>query len=581
VPLVAAAAFAASPPPLTATAIVSGDVHTCVLTSLGSVKCWGDNSAGELGNGSHVSSSGAVAVSGLGDGVTALAAEEFSTCALRAGGVKCWGINQYTGLGSSVPVDVSGLTSGVAAIEGDGVGFHTCALMNGGGVKCWGLNEFGELGDGTTIDSSTPVDVIGLGGVAAVAAGGRHTCALTSSGGVKCWGWNVYGQLGDGTTTDSLTPVDVNGLTSGVKAISAGYYDTCALTDAGAVKCWGYNGSGALGDGTVDDTSTPVGVSGLTSGASAVDTGFHTCAIAGTAKCWGSNTFGELGNGTTASSSTPVDVSGLGNGVSAIVTGYAHTCALTSVGGVSCWGLNNRGQLGSGGTTDASSPVAVPGFGQTPARIPDAPTAVSAVGGVAEATVTFAPPAFNGGADISSYTVTASPGGQSATGTASPIVVGGLAHATSYTFTVTAGNAIGTSPSSSPSTPVTTATVPGPPRDVKVNAGDGEVTVSFDAPALDGGAAVTSYTVVASPGGTTATSPASPVFVGGLTNGTSYTFTVTATNAVGTGPPSSPSAAAVPENVGGRYAPAPPAAEPRTKPPEPPTGVQRPPLPGR
>ena len=364
----------AAPSALSATQVAAGGLHSCALMSGGGVKCWGSNVRGALGNGSASNSSRPVDVVGLSGG-TAIAAGHYDySCAATSTGVKCWGDNQRGQLGngsttySRTPVDVVGLGSGVRAIAA-GLG-HVCALTSGGGVKCWGGNGTGQLGNGTQTASTTPVDVVGLGsGVRAIAAGANHSCALTSGGGVKCWGGNYNGELGNGgSPLISRSPVDVVGLTSGVVAISSYFEHTCAVTSGGGVKCWGFNREGELGNGTqILVSKTPVGVVGLSSGVRAIAAGYsHTCALTsgGAVKCWGDNHYGALGNGSTSLSLTPVAVSGLSSGVTAVAAGQFHTCAITTGGGVKCWGQDDNGQLGNGapgcgGFTYCSTPVAV------------------------------------------------------------------------------------------------------------------------------------------------------------------------------------------------------------------------------
>lgn len=253
------------------------------------------------------------------------------------------------------------------ALEISTGGYHTCAITLSGGVKCWGLGNDGQLGNGSTMNSYIPKDVNGLGAtVVSVAAGDFHTCAVTSTGGVKCWGNNIRGQLGNGTTTASLLPVDVVGLTVGVEAVYAGRQHTCAVTSTGGVKCWGWNDKGQLGNNTTSTSqSTPVDVVGLGSGVSSMSAGFrHTCALtsSGGVLCWGDGPNGELGNNTNSGALTPVNVNGLGSGVASITSGYSHNCVGMASGGMKCWGLNALGQLGDGTSSFRNTPVDVVGL---------------------------------------------------------------------------------------------------------------------------------------------------------------------------------------------------------------------------
>jgi alpha-tubulin suppressor-like RCC1 family protein len=257
-------------------AIEAGTQHTCALLSAGGVQCWGYNYYGQLGDGTTTDRLAPVNVVGLAANVAAITAGDVHTCALLStGGVQCWGYNHFGQLGDGTtsnrlaPVSVIGLASGVAAIAAGTS--HTCAVLFTGGVQCWGKNGQGQLGSGTastdyyygtTTDRElVPFTVVGLAsGVASIAAGNYHTCAVLYTGGVQCWGANWYGYLGDGTSTNRPAPVSVISLASGVAAIAAGHYHTCALLSTGGVQCWGYNGYGQLGDGTTTQRLAPTSV---------------------------------------------------------------------------------------------------------------------------------------------------------------------------------------------------------------------------------------------------------------------------------------------------------------------------------
>lgn len=355
-----------------ADALSAGFGHTCAVTRLGGVKCWGDNSYFGLGDGTLNSTASPVDVHGLQDRVTDVSAGAFYSCALTAAGVvKCWGygLNGQLGIGTETttdsPVPVSALNAKVRAIATGPR--HACALTDEGEVLCWGDNEFGQLGDGSEANSALPVRVSGLGpGVLAIAAGYYYSCALTAARGVKCWGRNDSGQLGDGTFESRSSPVNVVGLEARVAALSLATWHSCALTVAGQVKCWGSNGAGAFGNGTYSSSPRPVTATSLDESAVAIAAAdWHTCALTsrGAVKCWGYNQDGELGDGTTNSSSRAIDVEGLGSGVVALAAGHSHTCARLRTGEVRCWGGGDMDQLGNGIPTVREVPADVVGLG--------------------------------------------------------------------------------------------------------------------------------------------------------------------------------------------------------------------------
>lgn len=295
-----------------------GLAHTCVRRVDRHVYCWGDNTRGQLGNGSLIS--------------------------------------RATPAAEIVIPDATQVSAG---------DWHTCVLRVGGTVNCWGANEAGQLGNGTRRDQWIPRDDGLLHGARTVSVGNAYSCAVGGDGGVICWGYNRYGFLGYGTADDVLTPGrSIDGVMD-VAQLSCGPHHMCAQI-AGNAWCWGQDGDGALGRGhAVPSSAIPDVVEGLDNVQELGTGDGHTCARLGdgTVWCWGDNSSGQLGSDMPGDSRRPVLVTGLRNIIQLTVApGQSFSCALDREYTPWCWGNNDRGQLGRGFV----GPSGVPG---SPARV--------------------------------------------------------------------------------------------------------------------------------------------------------------------------------------------------------------------
>jgi alpha-tubulin suppressor-like RCC1 family protein len=366
--------------------IDAGQDYACALRANGRVMCWGANGSGQLGDGTFTGRATPREVVGLQD-VVQISAGDGHACALtEAAALKCWGYNSSGQLGaasseacilnssalcSTTPVSVAGLMNITFVTAGAA---HTCALTAAGGVKCWGSDLLGELGNGPLPGGMTPTDVVGLSsGVTALSAG-SITCAVTESAAGLCWG------VCDPTPCDQTVPDQVDGITAAV-SVSAGSAQRCFLLQSGAVECPGW---------LVDPPDS--GVQAIAVGGSP-----HACALMATGgvQCWGFNGVGQLGDGTVSLSGVPVQVYGLTSNVQQIDAGGLLTCALLSDGTARCWGDNTQGQLGNNlprppytpSVVTAGKPDPVGGVSREPAMIsshaPDSERFISLVAGVA------------------------------------------------------------------------------------------------------------------------------------------------------------------------------------------------------
>jgi len=237
----------------------------------------------------------------------------------------------------------------------------TCAIRSSGQAVCWGRGDLSQIGNGISSSTvRTPTQVLSLPNAVQIDVGRQHACARRTSGQVSCWGTGTSGEIGNGSAATVFAPADVSGLTDAID-LSAGGAFSCAIRAGGRVVCWGYNSSsGELGSlGTSVGTHSTFVIGGVVDATQVTAGANHACAVrvGGQAVCWGANSAGQLGDDA-AEPSTPtaVSVMGIANAVE-LRAGASHTCARRVGGSVSCWGFNDRGQLGDTTTTTAFVPV--------------------------------------------------------------------------------------------------------------------------------------------------------------------------------------------------------------------------------
>ena len=288
---------------------------------------------------------------------------------MSGGFVRCWGGNSAGELGDGttndclLPVIVEGVSTATALEAGS---VNTCMLVDNGTVKCTGTLYL-DADLSLVISDTTPYDVFPGKIATSVCDGGLHACALISDGTVQCIGYNYTGQLGSETAVAGKA-TEVTGITNAT-AISCGGGHTCALLTDHTIACWGDNFSLQLGDANLAYSATPVLVPGITNATAVAAGGGFTCAVMSdkTARCWGSDEAGQLGNNSHVNVATPVsvlksDLSGPLSGITVLATGASHVCAILKSNQVYCWGANEFGQLGDGSTVEHPTPVPVQGL---------------------------------------------------------------------------------------------------------------------------------------------------------------------------------------------------------------------------
>lgn len=357
--------------------IGAGETHTCARTDLGRLYCWGYNGNGEVGDGTDEIRTNPTQVGGPMTSWTTLTTGDRHTCGINGGRLYCWGENQFARLGDNsqtdrwLPTEVHGEHADWEQVSAGWA--HTCGVRSGR-VFCWGNTQNGQVGDGTSNPPSTfqafrwiPTEVVGgYPDWDAVDAGGGHSCGIRGGGRLFCWGGNGSGTLGNGSFDDTSSPLEVAGAHRDWSILSLGSGHACAGRD-GRLFCWGANLWGQLGNGTdgVGGTNAafelPAEVAGGATDWDAVAaSAIHTCGLRmGRLYCWGEGYEGALGNGGGESQLVPGEVAGAHADWHSVAAGHHHTCGIREGGALFCWGDNAYGQIGNSGAIWFDEPVPV------------------------------------------------------------------------------------------------------------------------------------------------------------------------------------------------------------------------------
>ena len=343
-------------------AMALGEYHTVTLKDDGSLWAWGNNSRGQLGDGTTINRNSPVQAGMTKDWATVATGSSHTIASKMDGSLWAWGYNNQSQLGdgtatsSSKPVQVGTDKDWAAAAAGS---FYTIALKSDGSLWAWGQNSSGQLGDGTTTIRRTPVQVGTASDWISITAGSTHTIALKNDGSLWAWGNNTRSQLGDGTITNRNTPKQV-GTDKDWVSIAAGEYHTIALKSDGSLWAWGHNNYGQLGDGTNTGRNAPFQIGEALDWAAIAVNGNHNIALKndGSLWTWGYNQYGQLGDGTIINRNTPTWV-GETLDWAVITAGIFHTAALKNDGSLWAWGNNTHGQLGDSSTTRSTIPVQI------------------------------------------------------------------------------------------------------------------------------------------------------------------------------------------------------------------------------